>query len=352
MKLKIDLNSVVIFFSVLFKYLIEIGIERTFLYMLLLGTFVIEIFIMSKKKYDKRELLRLGIFSIIGLIFTITYNDANFLIYLLFAISINNMGIKKFLKIFFISSLVLYCMIIVLSKIDILPEKLMIRNTEDGVNIRHSLGFSHPNSVFLFALPIILSSYCLFKNDIKYYVVVLAICIGLYILSDSRSGFYSIIILIVGSFFIKKVKIKKMLYIMPFILTIISYLIAIQYGNGNNKIDTFLSYRPSYWKIIIDNCNPFTVFGDATYTEIYLDNFYLSQIYRYGIISLVTYIYFYIKGIKKISSEKIILCILVFGIYGLIEANTIIGSINFTMGILLCNTIFTSKSCTDKLTEI
>ena len=61
---------------------------------------------------------------------------------------------KSFIKIFMVSSIVLYILNIVFNFMGILPSNNLVRYTERGVITRYDLGFGHPNEVFLFWLPL------------------------------------------------------------------------------------------------------------------------------------------------------------------------------------------------------
>ena len=237
------------------------------------------------------------IFAVFTCVYVIAYKDVNLVITFLFALLLLKMDFKEFLKKYSIASIVMYVATIILYLIGILKDNALIRYTENGISYRHSLGFTSPNSVFLFFLPIVLSQYILFKNKNKFFFVFGGISIVLYGLSLSRTGMYCIVLLFIIDKILRKINlefIKKIMPIFPLILFISSVLIAIYFGESkHNEFSILLSNRPYLWKQIITNCDIFTLFGSKTQLDVLLDNFYLAIVYRLGLFSVITYYYIY-----------------------------------------------------------
>lgn len=335
------LEIIIIFLSILFKYLVSFEIKKSILYLLIAFICFLILLDLKNLKILKKELIRISIFLCIALFFVIFQQDVNFLISLIFAIIIMKNQDKDFIKIFFFSSIILYLFTIVLYLLEVRPDNVMIRYVEGIIQKRYSLGFSHPNEVFLFYLPIVLSGYYLFSNKKIYYIIMLLASCILYKLSLCRTGFYTVLIFLILSkiYPIKKIA-KSNIFVIKniiFIFTIISLLVAYLFGNElNNTISSLLSGRPYYWNYYLNHNLMFTLLGKNKVEGYYLDNFYIYLLVQLGIIG--TYIYHKInkKSIEKmITNRKYIIILLTFLIYGLTEANVIIGSINFIFAIQL-----------------
>lgn len=344
------LEIIIIFFSILFKYLLSYGISKNLLY-LFIGFICLLIALDIKNiKITKKEFGKILIFLIISMYFVIMQQDVNFLISLIFSIIIMKKNNHDFIKIFFISSIILYIVTIILYLLNILPDANMIRYVDGVIQRRYSLGFSHPNEVFLFYLPIVLSGYYLFHHKKLYYIIIILISFILYKLSLCRTGFYTVIIfLILVKIYPQKTIKKSKSYLLKnifLIFTVFSILIAYLYGNDlTNNISRLLSGRPFYWNYYITHNKMFTIFGNNKTEGYYLDNFYIYLLVQLGIIG--TYIYYKINkiSISKLSQDRIfIIILLTFLIYGFTEANVIIGSINFIFAIQIKTILINNRS--------
>ncbi len=335
-KTTIDLKSIIIFLCVLFKYLIEYKINTYVLYAIVL---IILYFILIRSLLnltDRKKILLISIFLCVTILNVIIYKDVNLLITLILAMTLINSNFYDFLRKFMISSSVMFIITICLYYLGFLNDNYLIRMTTSGYAIRHSLGFTHPNSVFMYFLPIVLCNYILIEDKKKFYIVFLTLSFILYYISLSRTGIYCVILLFILDKMKNKINMKTIIRYLPIILFFASYLIAIKFGNArNNHINILLSDRPYLWNQIISNLKIFTPFGTNALTEVNLDNFYLSIVYRNGLFNTLIYYFILFFGMKNIRNKKVCVSIIVFMFYGIAESNTIIGSINFTLAILL-----------------
>lgn len=340
-KIKINIYYILIFFLIFFKYLINYGANNVILYsILLIVSVALFLSFVNKEGINKKEFHRIILFFVLTIIYVFVYKDVNLLISFIFALSYPKGNEKNFLKVFLISSTVLYFATILLSVLGILSNKTMIRITTNGIRNRYALGFTHPNEVFLYFLPIALSLLCIIKKKKKGLIIILITSSILYLLCQSRTGFFSLSFMYI-LYILDEKQLIKLSRIIPILLLIFSFLFAYYYGNDmNNNLNSLLSGRPYFWNIIVKNSSPFTIFGINKLEDVYLDSFYLSIIYRLGIFGTFIYTYIYYKGIKKIRDKNILIACIIFAIYGFTEGNTIIGSINFTLAILINNIIF------------
>lgn len=334
----------IVFLSVFFKYLIIHEISRKILYVYLIVLIIFTIVIIYKKKFKKKEFIR--IFAMFGLsvYFVCFYADVNFFISLLLAIVCIRKENKDFVKVFFITSTILYCTNIILNFVGIVPSNNMIRNVSSGTIIRYDLGFGHPNAVFLFLLPIIFSGYYLFNTKKTFYIISIVGSLVLFNLSNCRTGICCAMLMIgLGWLQSFKGKFRKnnLLRFAFIVYTIISIFIACKFGGEiKNVANEILSKRPYFWNLYIENDDMFTLFGHNLCSNWYVDNFYLYLLIELGIVGFVIYGLLYYFSIKKIKSDyKLALILLIFLTYGMFETNVIIGSIQFVFAIQLKNLI-------------
>lgn len=344
------LDIIIIFLGILFKYLLCYGVSQTILYGLLVIICLFTLIDIYKLKLEKNNWNKVILFLVISLFFVITQLDVNFLISTLFACIISKKEEKSFVKVFFISSIILFVLTIFLNTIGVLENQNLIRYKNGEVIIRYSLGFDHPNTVFLFFLPIALGGYYLYSNKVSYYLVLLLSSSILYKLCDSRTGFLCMLSIIllhctITSNFLNKKTIKLIIKNSILIFTIITIITCKLYGyNLTNPVSKLFSGRPYYLNYYLKNNLAFSLLGANYIKEYYLDNFYMYMLAQLGLVGYSIYYLIYKEGIKKvITNKKYIVILIVFCIYGLLESNVIIGSINFLFPILIKNIIISKK---------
>ena len=339
-KVSLNIKTIIIFVCVLLKYLIEYGVNTYILYSAVIAILFFEFLRTFKSLKGSKKIVKSFIFFILATVSVIAYKDINLLITFALALTLVNDDIKDFLKKFMISSSIMYIATICLYFFGILKDNSLIRMSSNGYIIRHSFGFTHPNGIFMFYIPILLSAYLLEDNKKKFYIIFSALSIILYKISLSRTGIYCVIILFVLDIIKEKIDYKKIIGFLPLIFLGLSYFIATKYGiSRSNNINILLSGRPYLWNRIIQNANMFTMFGSNVLKDLYLDNFYLAMIYRCGLYSSLLYYYILVFGVRNIDNKKVLVSIMIFMIYGLAESNTLIGSINFTLALLVYSII-------------
>lgn len=341
-------EGIIIFLSILLKYLIIHETEESIIYIYLVLVILFTFGIIFQKKFQVKEFLKIIFFLGLSLYFVIMYKDVNLFISVLMAVICLNRRNDDFIKIFLVSSLILYTGNILLNLIGIIPSQNMVRNTTTGVIVRYDLGFGHPNQVFLFLLPIIFSGYYLYNNKKSFYVISLIISIIFYKLSYCRTGMMCILFLLFAGWFqtykgfFKKNKMLKYIFL---IFTLSSLFIAVQCGNDvQNPLNKVLSNRPYCWNWYNKNNLMFSLFGHNFNPKVTIDNFYIYILVDYGIVGYIIYFLVYNFSIKKIKSDyKLCLILLIFLMYGLFETNVIIGSIQFVFAIQIKSLIQASN---------
>lgn len=340
-------EMILIFACVFFKYLVEYGISKQIMYVYLFILIILVVVDILKKGYTQKEWYKiLGLF-VISLYFVAMYSNANLLLSFMMTLLIVNKNEKNYIKAFFISSISLFLITIILYGLGLKKSYNLIRLDNGVIKTRYSIGFNHPNQVFMFLLPIVLSGYILFSKKKSYWILTLISSYILYKISDCRTGFFLIILLVIIHFASAKIKdntIRNIAKISFILLTLISIFIGVKYGKDwENPITVTLNNRPVYWNYYIKNGNAFTPFGKAHNEDIILDNFYLHLMVELGLIGYIIYCYIYSKSISKINDRKYNIAIICFLIYGLFETGVVIGSIQFIFPIQMKSLIESKK---------
>ncbi len=362
---KINKKSVLlfllVFLAILFKYLsmwsyLILGEFKTSLplFFVIIALFFVLISNLKVLKKNFKKMLLLGIG---GVIITVMTSSIDYAIAFLFAIvfSISKDGDKKFVKCFFISSIILFILTILMSVMGILPENNSIRRVEGETLIRANLGFTGMNTVFLCFLPIVLSFFILYEKKFekqKLLIVIITFLISyvLYKATLCRTGFYCSLIMLLLFFFVDKIHNSKIVTVFVkysyIILLVISIGIAIIYGNTyENSVNMILTGRPYYWNYYISNYQ-LSLTGIDILNTMPLDNAYLTYLYDYGIICFILFAYITLVSQKSISKNKyILLAFLVFVIYGMFE-NNFIYHYNFILTLQMIYIIGIKDSCT------
>lgn len=335
-------EKIIIFLCILLKYLITYGISKTILYLYLSVLIFLVVIDIYNKKIPKTQYIKIIIFFCISAYFVVLHQDVNFLISCIMVVICLKKDNNSYVKTFLYSSILLYLITIFLNIMGVRESNNLIRITDGEIKTRYTLGFKHPNEVFLFFIPIALTGYYLYSDKKKFYIIISIVSYILYKLSYSRTGFITIILMIVLHILIKKDNIreifKKCLPYMFVCMTVLSMIIAKLYGySTDNFVSEALSSRPYFWNLYLSNMNIFSLIGNNVVENWHIDNFYLYLFIELGVIGYIIYYAIYRKSIKilKNFNEKLILIIFVFMIYGLTETNVIIGSINFAFTLQL-----------------
>lgn len=259
------------------------------------------------KKINKNKIVAIFIILIIGIIDFVISNEIDIFMSLLLAfIYLYDDGDKDFLKHFILASSTLYIVTILLCSYGIINNVEFVRVVGDKQIIRNTLGFPNPNHALTLLTAIIISlglSINLKKYIVLFCIFALTTSCLIFYQTNSRTGFYLILLFLILVIFRKFIKIKKKnIYKYTFLyLTIISFFIAIFFEN-NVILNDILTNRPSLWANHINNL-PISLFGFANAK---VDNNYLWLIYRHGIIVYLFYFYIYVKSFKYFSKDKLL----------------------------------------------
>lgn len=285
---------------------------------------------------------------------------------ILFAKDIN---FDKLLRSVFSIRLITFFIVILLSMIGVLSNGNAFRISENGEIIkRYSLGFVHPNITYLnFFILVALYLYLKYENlTIKNYIFIFISAVALFKITDSRTGFITVILSIFISILFKNKNIfknrlfRKVIMNVPLICGIISVMISFNYTKNNKLfyiINKILTGRLELGKRFFDIYG-INLFGqnvvegsnlNGSYLRI--DSGYISLIVVYGLVIFLIYLILQTKLLKmyvKNDRVKEIMLIIVFSVYGLTEVyvyNVFINiSLLFLSDLLYKNSI-NNKKC-------
>ena len=160
--------------------------------------------------------------------------------------------------------------------------------------------------------------------SIKAKIVWLTIVTIFYELTLCRTGFIVSILFIVFCNLCRKINEKKLIKWFSnnafLLLTIISFIIAFQYGRSNNIVESLLSHRPIYWYLNIQG--GISLIGNNV--QVVLDNYMLNIICKQGALVYIIYMILFYKAIKRFNENqndyKYTVAIIFTLIYGISEA--------------------------------
>lgn len=335
--------AIIILFALMFKYWSIWGIaEDSIKYIFLAGSIFLTIMNIIVKKFSKKELCKIAILLILSIIICYSTKEIDFIYSLLLSVVFvkEDNGDYIFVKYYVIFAICLFLCTIFLWRLGIIDSFESVRLV-DGVLIhRNSLGFEHVNAVFKNFFPICLGMYMLFYNKDKniknaLYIIMMLVAFLLYKSTDSRTGFYAILMIAPLDYIFTRIKMHYNFEITKYffvICSIISIMVAFVFGTSNNSINKLLSDRPIlYFKVITQS--KISLFSDAN--KGIVDNTYIWLLYHKGLIVYMTYLIVYMKASKKLINNKIfVLPLQLFCIYSILE-NLDVYNYNFLLIIQL-----------------
>lgn len=291
-----------------------------------IGTICLGIEIVSNlknKRYTKQQLYCLAIVAFGGLLLvhkTFTYYETA-----LIAINFMNKSLRSLIKCFFYSTVSVFLLIIALCVLRAIPNLIIEREVDDGFLARYSIGFRHPNAMYRFFIGIVISGAITTRNNKWFLIGVWVIGVGLFLLSNSRTGMLIITLFVVLSLLPKHVK-KKYAFsdVIPFAFvgfSILSLLIAL-FFKDNGTLNNLLSNRPWLWNMYIKDIG---LFGQSKSKDFMLDNIFLNTMYCGGLLGFFCYMLLYFisfNGVKNKGNYNLFIIIGTIFLYGMTESFT------------------------------
>ena len=280
----------------------------------------------------------LGVYCVLNLIIS---RSTQLLAIFILVYSLKTYNFKELMAFLLKFVLITFAIIITLSLFKVLPDDVHMR--EDA--LRHTLGFecsTLSQSIFMF---VILSSLYVYQSDIKLELLITEFIISslLYYLTNSRTGFYLSILIILIALIVKYVKpkfvklksflstkiVRYILCSIPILITLVCFAIALCYNSEiefMSKLDKMLSGRLTFSHNALEE-HKINLFGQQIDwfrggNYIGIDCSYLFVFYKYGIIGAIIIFAFYAKGINYSLKNKdllLFLCLMVCMVDSIVE---------------------------------
>ncbi len=170
-------------------------------------------------KYSFKEWVAMALFGLLGLVSYKATGRNEILRIVVFIAACKGMDMKQVLKYVFYTTLAGCAFLIFLSVTGIYGELALEADFGRGyTQVRYCLGLGHPNALHCMAMMLMLLGLYLYNEKIKwyYYVILFAMNYGLYVLTDSNTGFLMTCCGIVGAVVIhywKSLKGHKWVYV-------------------------------------------------------------------------------------------------------------------------------------------
>lgn len=352
--ISMGLYTITLIMILLRKYMIsmlreDIPIDRvtSLLFYGSIGLLFIQFLI--RKKHNMTEL---AIFIAACVLYVLT-KEGSILVLILLAISIRDIDDKYVVKsymvlniLFIIGSMMIGNLMPYITQV---PE-VHYRIIEGRYIARETFGFTNPNSIFLFLLPVYAAYIFLRfdKYDIFDRVILIVTTFYIYDKTMSRTGVATIIGALVVVEILKFIDLRKskiisnVIKIAPILFLIISLLM----GTVLSEVSIFnklLASRPKHWSFYLTGEGKvFTLFGnkfsEATRIAHPLDSSYVYIVAFLGLVSLVFFMYLLYKGLDifiKRNDKKYIAVVLLFLICSLAENILLEAGYNFTIILLI-----------------
>lgn len=305
-----------------------------------------------KNTYTKFEFLFFGLAVLYGLYIIKLSGDDLILLIAFFAIAIKNVDYKQLANIYLIVSLLTFVSIIVISLITRTNLTMTAAYRGEGMYIsRYTLGFSHPNAlqgVYLRVVcALVLSDLLIKHRKMKYLGLECINCI-FFLLSNSRTGFLVITLILLLSFFkdlfIRIFK-RKVFYnlIVGLSLGTIVFTIFATYNYLKypvlNIINEMITGRFQHANRFVSRF-PVQLLGTdiSSLTKYYtLDSGIISTLLNYGVVGFSIVIVVYLIGLQKLWKDTEYIAMIVvlgFVIYSVMESVFINPFVN--IGLLIC----------------
>ena len=270
--------------------------------------------------YTERQKKILATLAVLGLI--VIFREDSLYLSLVIAANFVHKDLKQLMKIIFYSSIASFLLICFLCLIGLVKNDIHYRNIFNFVVLRETIGFSNPNVVYRFFVPIVLTGLFVFKDKAIYALACLCIGMLLFFITGSRAGLLAIIAFTILCCMPKSIKDKIYnVKLIPYVFlsfTLISILCAILLHKSN--LDEYGSARFTIWYNYFKQIGVFANIHKVNGRP--LDNLFLNTMHFGGIYGYIYYYCLYLMAFirnDKKNSQLIFILFLVTFVYGLFE---------------------------------
>ncbi len=327
--------QILTFYLVGFKfytlYINDSGLNKTNVLILIVFLMACLVYFVAKTmtSINYRKLIFYGILAGFTAVFV---QDPAFIMLIALGVCYADKGAKPFLKALFLSIAFFSLQTVIFCGFGVLKDEIFIvySQTWQPRYERHSLGFSHPNTVSLF-LFIGYLSLMLYRKTSYLEKICVAVLTGVvYSFTRSRTGCLCVVLLLMLDIISDGIRVKgKWRYglVLAFPLFTMITILAGKYVNKLETLNSLISGRLSIFSIYLKE-NRWTLFGfngvsDPTYDILPIDNLYLNVLIFQGIICYSIYLVIYVilsYKVVKTKDCKLFVGLIVYFIYGLTEA--------------------------------
>lgn len=346
MVLKVRKNDLLYYISIfLVSFFKGFGLgSNDFIYQISMFTAIalcsLKIIIDLKNGIEKEKLVQIFIVICVIMINFFILKDITLPLSIFFFLAIRGTSLYTVLYIVFFSKISSFLINILLVFMNIRDYKI-IEFYRNGFIYRNDFGFGHPNTFHYMLASIICLILVLFFKKIKIWhlFTILGINYVFYNFSQSRTGYFNIVLLVVFFFLIKNIKIKRIMYFISkyiqIFLLIFTYILSILLYKVEfvSTINQLLTGRIHYSNLQFQQ--GISIFGrNFDGFNIIFDNSYSMILTMYGIIISFIFIYLYNKSIKyliKYNVDSLVLMFLIFSVYMFTESYMVSSVINLTL---------------------
>lgn len=293
--------------------------------------------------YTKRELQIIILLAIPILISAIVSGHYIMASTWLFIFAFKNADFQSFLKYIYYALVFAVALVILLYIFGIINESILYREGE----IRHSLGFMHPNYFGIQLFHIVMCNYCLQKDNksILKHVYALAVLIIVIMYPNTQTAIVTIVYTMLMTLFYDLIRnneraayiYSNVLIFMSFAVNVVSIILSFIDFNSNTVLKTIDKIMAERFSQCHKTMNYYHVslFGNKIINHVfrgrllhgsrfYLDNGYMAILLRYGVAVYVLFSLFFLLTMIYLKKRKMYYYVLVFScfsIYGMMENN-------------------------------
>lgn len=307
---------------------------ETWLFRLTFLLFVVKI---ACTKYTLREWGCIFLMGIVGMISFVITDREEIIRMVAFVAAMKGIPVKTAVKVTFYETLVGCFLIVFLSVTGVYGAVSVTGHFRGGgiEETRYCLGMGHPNALHCMFFALLVLGMALYHEKLKWYgYLLLQLCnIGIYMLTDSRTGMLMATVAIALAVFLhyaNRLRDKKQLYVLAIIFVVCCVLFTIFVGISGvdlpfmRQIDIRINGRFQYGKS--DGGVQFWSLFSNPANQNFFDMGYMRIFYWYGIIPGILYTLILCILIWHCYKEKAydaFLVILSFSAYMLIEAHAV-----------------------------
>ena len=328
------------------------AIEMPFRYIRYLAVpFLIMLSIQGINKVTRQTVYLLMFISVLSVL----SKDANLIKIVLLSLAAVGENLRDCIKFECKLRAVIIIGVVILYSIGIAPDVYAWGNGE----IRHSMGFTNPNT-FGLAVAILCMEF-LYLSSMKINIVtviaILALCKYVDVCSKSRTA---ILIILLGLLFatfntvfpmvFKNVKVKTLIRILPILCGMITLFLIFLFFLGNGlavRVNALFSGRLSFPMVYLQKW-PITLWGmDISSVGVTIDNAYVYTWIKWGITGFIFFIAIQTCMLKKciaINEVALLLVFICFTIYGLSERLWM--NVDYNIFVLAYLNVFLKKNIT------